>query len=310
MSFSRKLGCVALGLLCALNLYAADITVTTKFGDVVVKDEPKRIVTVYEGGLDSAFALGFKPVGAIATRGGDGVASYIQEIAKDVPLVGSMRELNIEAVVAQRPDVILAPYYLPKEQYDLLSRIAPTLVPLETSIEPDTWIKEFRFYAKALNREQVAEDILTKINDRIASMKQTVEAKIPADQRGASLLRWMPQGAVILTPKFFSNAILAQTGFDVTDAGLVKAGRPHSSPLSLENLPSIDNEWIFMATLDADAREALAAAEKSPAFARLEVAKKGHVIPVHGQLWTSATGPIAAQAILDDIQNVLDHKLH
>lgn len=310
MSLSRKLGCAALGLLCAFNLYATDITVTTKYGDVVVPDQPKRIVTVYEGGLDSAFALGFKPVGAISTRGGDGVASYIQEIAKDVPLVGSMRELNIEAVVAQRPDVILAPYYMSKEQYALLSKIAPTLVPLENSIEPDTWIKEFRFYAKALNREEAAEEILANIDNRIETMKKMVEAKIPADQRGASLLRWMPQGAVILTPKFFSNAILAQTGFDVTDAGLVEGRRPHSSPLSLENLPSIDNDWIFMATLDEEARDALAAAEKSPAFSRLEVAKKGHVIPVHGQLWTSATGPIAAQAILDDIQSVLDHKLH
>jgi iron complex transport system substrate-binding protein len=217
--------------------------------------------------------------------------------------------LNIEAIVAQRPDIILAPNYLSKDMYALLSKIAPTLVPVGKGIRSDAWISELRFYAKALNREEAAEAVIEKINHRIADMKKTVEAKIPTDKRGASLLRWMPQGPIILTPEFFSNALLAQTGFDVTDAGLVSKGRPHSSPLSLESLSSIDNEWIFMATLDTEARDSLAAAEKSPAFARLEVAKKGHVIPVHGQLWTSATGPIAADAILDDIQNVIDHKL-
>ena len=319
MSFARDLCRVAygfigllvgiIGLFGALSASAANITVETQYGNVVVNDQLKRIVTVYEGALDSAFALGFQPVGAISTRGGDSVAGYIQDMAKDVPLVGSMRELNIEAVVAQRPDIILAPWYLSKEQYALLSRIAPTIVPIEKGIRPNAWLSELRFYAKALNREQAAEDVIVNINRRIADMKKTVEASIPADKRGASLLRWMPQGPVILTPEFFSNALLSQTGFDVTDAGLVKKGRPHSSPLSLESLPEIDNEWIFMATLDDEARDALAAAEKSPAFARLDVTKKEHVIPVHGQLWTSATGPIAAGAILDDIQNVIDHKL-
>ncbi|MBD5770113.1 ABC transporter substrate-binding protein [Marinomonas colpomeniae] len=312
MSFARnvyRMIFVCFGLAGGLSAYASDISINTQYGKVSVPHEVKRIVTVYEGALDSSFALGFEPVGAISTRGGDKVASYIQVTAKNVPLVGSMKEINIEAVIAQRPDVILAPWYLPKEQYALLSRIAPTIVPENKGFRPDAWINELRFYAKALNREQKAEEVIQQVNDRITLLKKEVESNLPEDERGASLIRWMPQGAVVLTPKFFSNAILAQTGFDVTDAGLVEKNRPHSSVLSLENLSTIDNDWLFMATLNSEARDALSAAQKTPVFARLSVAKKDHVIPVDGQLWTSATGPIAANGILDDIQNVIDSKL-
>jgi len=300
---------IFVGALSALVANAANINITTQYGNVVISDQVERIVTVYDGGLDSAFALGFEPVGATATRGGDKVPSYIQERAKNVPLVGGMQGINIEAVIAQRPDIILGPWYLPKEQYALLSRIAPTVVPAKKGIRPEAWIDELRFYAKALNREQKAEEIINQVNARITKLKALVEAKIPENERGASLLRWMPQGAMVLTTEFFSNAILGQTGFKVTDAGLVKKGRPHSSVLSLESLSSIDNNWIFMATLNDEAKDALVAAQTSPAFARLNVVKQDHVIPVHGQLWTSSIGPIAANAILDDIQNVIETKL-
>ncbi|MCV2401477.1 iron-siderophore ABC transporter substrate-binding protein [Marinomonas sp. C2222] len=302
-------GYFLLGLLCSSNLYAEEIHVQTQYGTVTVKDELKRVVTVYEGALDSSFALGIEPVGAISTRGGEGVASYIQRTAKNVPLVGSMREINIEAIVAQRPDIILAPWYLSKEKYNLLSKIAPTIVPVEKGIRPDAWIEELRLYAKALNRESKAEEVIQQVNIRIDSIRETVQQHIPENERGVSLIRWMPQGAMVLTTEFFSNVILAKTGFEVTDANLVKEGRPHSSALSLENLSVIDNDWLFMATLNAEAQDALAAAQVSPAFSRLSVAKKDRVIPVHGQLWTSATGPIAVGAILDDIQNVIDTKL-
>ena len=82
----------------------------------------------------------------------------------------------------------------------------------------------------------------------------------------------------------------------------MKEGRPHSEPLSLENLSSMDQSWVFLATLNEDGDKALDAARKSPAFARLNAVQNDQVIGVSGQLWTSATGPLAALAILDDIE--------
>jgi iron complex transport system substrate-binding protein len=117
----------------------------------------------------------------------------------------------------------------------------------------------------------------------------------------------MPQGAMMMSSRLFTPGLLQAVGFEVRDGGIVKPGLPHSSPLSQENLALMDGDWLFMATLNHDGREALAAAETSPAFARLSVVRQQRVFPVDGQVWTSATGPLAANAILDDVERVLEH---
>lgn len=79
----------------------------------------------------------------------------------------------------------------------------------------------------------------------------------------------------------------------------------HSDVLSLENLSQVDGDWLFLATLNDDGQAALDSAKQSPAFNRLNVVQNERVVPVNGQLWSSANGPLAAQAILDGIENAL-----
>ncbi|WP_165857248.1 ABC transporter substrate-binding protein [Marinobacter sp. JSM 1782161] len=287
------------------HAFAEARTLDTAYGPVTVDGDAERVVTLYEGALDSAYAVGVEPVGAIMTRGGDGVATYLQDRADGINIVGTARETNLEAVVALQPDIILASSRLPKEQYDLLSKVAPTLVPTTSGFKPDNWRAEAEFFAKALDKEDEMQQALTDVDAHIAEVAQTVEARIPADERDAVLARWMPQGPLIMASTLFSTGLLEATGFTVGDAGAVKANRPHSSPLSQENLNLMDGDWLFLATLNTEGRDALAAAEKSPAYNRLSVVEKGHVIPVDGQIWTSATGPLAAQSILDTIESQL-----
>ena len=64
----------------------------------------------------------------------------------------------------------------------------------------------------------------------------------------------------------------------------------------------MDQSWVFLATLNEDGDKALEAARQSAAFARLDAVEHDRVITVSGQLWTSATGPLAVLAILDDIE--------
>ncbi|PSJ44070.1 ABC transporter substrate-binding protein [Zobellella endophytica] len=280
-------------------------TLDTKYGAVAIDGEVERVVTLYEGALDTAHAVGLAPLGAIITRGGEGVASYMQQRVGDIAIVGGPRETNLEAVIALQPDLILAASTLTEEQYRLLSAVAPTLVPDVEMYQPDSWKREARFFARALNREAELEQVIARVDERATSLKARFDALQPAEARKTSLARWMPQGPLLMSPGLFSASLLQVVGFEVRDAGIIKPGRPHSSPLSQENLALIDGDWLFLATLNSDGREALAAAEQSPAFSRLQVVRQQHVVPVDGQLWTSASGPLAADAILDDIEAVL-----
>ncbi|MES1933516.1 ABC transporter periplasmic protein [Salinisphaera shabanensis T35B1] len=272
----------------------------TAYGTVEIDGAPERVVTLYEGALDAAVALGTKPVAAVATRGGDSVAHYLQERVPGIAIVGTVRETNIEAVVAQRPDIILASASLSEPQYRLLSKIAPTVVPKGSYFAADAWQNETRLFARALDREDKAEQLI----DAFQSRADEIGAQIP-DNTEATVARWMPQGPLVMSPRIFAGRVLGAAGFESNGSATIADNRPHSDPLSLENLDRIDSDWLFLATLNADGESALAKARTSPAFERLDVVQRDQVVPVDGQLWTSASGPLAANAILDDIARAL-----
>lgn len=306
-SFKKLLLCAC--VTSSFSVFADNITLATKYGNVQVNDNVKRVVALSEDALDSAIALGIKPLGAVATRGGDSVAEYIQERASGVNIVGTSRQNNLEAIAAQRPDLILASASLPQDQYTILSKIAPTIVPISPGMVSDSWITIAKVYAQALNKSEAMDLVLNDIKERENALKSIITAKLPEDKRSATLARWMPQGPIVMSSQIFATDVLAATGFNINDAGVIKEGRPHSSPLSLENLTKVDSDWLFLATLNTEGKDALEAAKTSPSFSRLNVVKEDKVILVNGQLWTSAAGPLAAHAILDDIEAMIDNKI-
>lgn len=296
---------LSVAVLALLPLTAwAERSVETAFGEVVVPRSPERVVTLYEGALDVALAAGVTPLGAVTTRGGDGMARYIEaHLGEQRPaIVGVVREINLEAVLALEPDVILAPPQLPDAQYRLLSRMAPTVVPLTEGLDPEAWRAETRLFAQALGREAEIEAALEQVDARAAEVAE----RIAADEApSAVLVRWMPQGPMVMSADLFTAGLLRAAGVAVHDAGLTRENSPHSDPLSLENLSRVDADWLFLATLNEEGREALQAAQATPAFARLDVVARDQVVPVDGQLWSSATGPLAALTILDQLDAAL-----
>ncbi|SNY98957.1 ABC transporter substrate-binding protein [Halomonas sp. hl-4] len=295
------------GLLLSVCLVSAvqARTLDTAFGEVDVTGTPERVVTLYEGALDASLAAGITPLGAVTTRGGDNVAEYVEaHLGDERPaIMGVVREINTEAVLEQRPDLILAPVQLAEEQYQLLSRIAPTVVPPSQPLAPDNWKDEARLYGKALNREEAIDDAINAVEERAAALASDLEKAGVGGN--AFVVRWMPGGPMVMSKNLFTAGLLADVGLTVEDAGLVGERGVHSDVLSLENLAQVDGDWLFLATLNEDGQEALESAKQSSAFTRLEVVQREQVVPVNGQLWTSANGPLAAQAILDDVEAAL-----
>ncbi len=306
-SLRQLTGAIALGGLLASQAALADSrTLDTLYGSVTVDGDVERVVTLYEGALDAAVTVGVVPVGAITTRGGNGVASYIQDKVEGIKIVGTTGETNLESVIALQPDLILASSRLSEDQYKLLSAVAPTLVPKGKGFSPDLWKDESLFFARALDKETEMRQQLDKVAKRSAEVKSEFAAKLPESGHKAALTRWMPQGAMMMSTQLFSTGLLSDAGFEMQDAGVVKEGRPHSSPLSQEKLSLMDGDWLFLATLNEDGEEALDAARESAAFQRLNVVQNNRVIPVNGQLFSSASGPLAAEAILDKLESVID----
>ncbi len=294
--FGARALCGGLLLLTCANTVAA--TVDTAYGPVTVKDHPERVVALGDNTLDATLSVGVKPLGALASRGGNDIPGYLKQRSGALPLLGSVRAVNLEAVLAQRPDLILAGPDLSREQYAKLSLMAPTVVPKGNAMSD--WRTAFRVYAQALGKSPEGEQRIAEVDQRIAALR----TRLPSDL-SLSVVRWNPQGPILMSSHLFAGQLLEQLGTKPNALAAQQNQRPHTDTLSLENLAKADADWIFLATLNADGDKALAAARQQPAFERLSAAQANHLASVDGQIWSSSSGYLAALHVLDDVEKAL-----
>ncbi|HWH27241.1 MAG TPA: iron-siderophore ABC transporter substrate-binding protein [Pseudolysinimonas sp.] len=154
------------------------ITIEHTFGKSVIPETPKRVVTIGWGSADAAIALGVIPVAIpFQSYGGDknGVLPWIAEALKKddaktpTILPDSGDDPPYKEIAAAKPDVILAVLSgITKEQYDLLSDIAPVVAyPGEAWATP--WREVIDIVGKALNREDAAAKLQKSIDSKISA---------------------------------------------------------------------------------------------------------------------------------------------
>lgn len=283
---------------------AETITITDARGTTVtVPAKPQRIVALTELDLDSTLALGITPVGSVNGRGQTGLPQYLGDKVVEVVSVGSLAEPSLEQIVALKPDLILAGSIIEPIEALLpeLNQIAPVVATYKPT---DDWKTAFNSIAGVLNRKAEAEVFMAEYDKRAAAVKAALPAGKPAL---ANVVRWMPQGPVLMMPSTFSSLILADVGLSRPEAVQALAGShgAHTDPISLEKLDVIDSEWLFWGALNPDGATALDTALKNPLVQKLSAVQNKHVTQVDGAVWTSIGGPLAALVVLDDIQKTL-----
>ncbi|MDO4606938.1 MAG: iron-siderophore ABC transporter substrate-binding protein [Bowdeniella nasicola] len=152
------------------------VTIKHALGTAEIKKQPERVVTLGQGAAETAIALGHTPVGMESYPWGADETGYlpwiheaVQDKGDELPeLITGGTELDIEAVAALKPDVILAPWSgITEEQYSLLADIAPTVAYPE---EPwvITWEQEIEMVAKALGEENRSQELIDEVNSTFA----------------------------------------------------------------------------------------------------------------------------------------------
>lgn len=280
---------------------ATRIVVDARGMEVTVPAQPKRIVALSEADLDSLLALGVKPVGTVQGRGQTGTPRYLGDRAAGIPIVGAINAPNIEAVLAAQPDLILAGNLADEQILAQLRLIAPTVVTFQTG---EHWRTIFQRVAETVGKTAEAQAVLQAYEARLAEVRASLGERANAE---VSIVRWNAQGPVYMLPGAFSSTVIADLGLRRPAHQQSGTGTGHSPTLSLEMLDLLDADWIFVGTLAAEgeAVEAMTQVMNTPAFQQLNAVKEGHITLVDGSLWSSAIGPIAAMAILDDVEKAL-----
>lgn len=153
------------------------VSIEHALGTAEITERPERIVTLGQGATETAIALGHTPVGMESYPWGADETGYlpwiheaITEKGEELPeLITGGTELDIEAIIALHPDVILAPWSgITQEQYDLLAEIAPTVAyPKEPWVI--TWEEEITTVATALGEGERSDELIGEVKAELDS---------------------------------------------------------------------------------------------------------------------------------------------
>ncbi len=153
-------------------------TVDTEFGEVVIEEEPERIVALGWGDAEIALQLGVEPVGAADWIGfgeeNDGIGPWVENTYSESPEILGTMELSYEAVAELEPDLILDVNSSGEEErYERLSSIATTV-----GVGPGgaNYLTErdeqLQMIGDALGKSEEAEQIIQDVEDTFAGVAE------------------------------------------------------------------------------------------------------------------------------------------
>ena len=144
--------------------------------------EPQKIVAIGPNMLELLLALDVQPAGyadyfALPAKKFDRPSQQIpflgDKITSNPVNVGTADNPNLETIAQLQPDLILGGVASNKDEYDLLSQIASTL--LFTYAVDDKWQDQIRTIAKAVDKTEIAEEVISEHSKRIAQTKEVLQ---------------------------------------------------------------------------------------------------------------------------------------
>ncbi|MDC3415463.1 ABC transporter substrate-binding protein [Aquibacillus salsiterrae] len=269
-------------------------------GTTTIEGTPKKIVVLTNHGTEALLSLGITPVGAVQSWTGDPWYDHISDQMEGVEVVGVESNINLEAIAALKPDLILGNKMRQEEQYEALSAIAPTV--FEETLRGD-WKINFELIAKAVNKEEKGQEILDAYNERVNNLTANLGDKIDTE---VSMVRFMPNDVRIYHKDSFSGVILQEIGLARPEAQDVDDFA--AKGVTKERINEMDGDVVFYFTYENEKGEGKQVQDEwinDPLWNNLSAVKAGKAYEVSDTIWNTAGGVIAANLMLDDLEDKL-----
>lgn len=293
---------------------AFPVTIKHAFGETIVKEQPKRVVTVSWVNDDVAIALGVVPVGVPKNEwgGNDQGSTPWKDAALEklgagfgsdkAPAQFSEADgVNFTEIAKLNPDVILGAYSgLSEEDYKKLSEIAPVVAHPEVAYGT-SWQDSTTIIGKALGKEaeatKLVADTEATIKDKAAKYPQLAgKTFIYGNLDPAATEKISLYTANDNRPRFLSS--IGMTQASVVDENS-KGSKEFYIPWSAEKANELDSDIFVTWVADAAAADAV---EADPLMAQIPAVKNGALVADTDNTLTlsiSASSPLSLPWSLD-----------
>ncbi|MDS1271238.1 iron-siderophore ABC transporter substrate-binding protein [Lipingzhangella sp. LS1_29] len=281
-------------------------TVDHAMGETTLESEPDTVVALDTALLDAAIALEATVVGRTQYADGPELRDYLgqagETYAGDSDIVGTLEAPDLAEIAALEPDVILSANVRHEDIYDQLSEIAPTVF-TETVGAP--WKENLELVATALGAEERATQLLADYDERTTELAEEIVAANGGAAPTVALGRFAGEPTMRLYgPDSFFGVIQQDLGLPgPPDAPEIPEDQIMAE-ISQEEILDIDADHIFVAQWQDGSGESAEQADTfttNPLWGQLT----GQQHDVDDRSWVSSTSILGAEAVLDDISELL-----
>ncbi|MFN8075652.1 MAG: iron-siderophore ABC transporter substrate-binding protein [Kineosporiaceae bacterium] len=258
---------------------AYPVSIAHRYGRTSIEKEPQRIVTVGLMEQDAVLALGKVPVATTEWFGEQPGAIFPwakDELAgRPLPQVLKTTDgIQFEKIAALKPDLILGMYSaLTKEDYEKLSKIAPTIAQPEGQKDwTASWQEITRTTAIALGQQEKAESLISFNEGIFANARRDH----PDWQGAPAVMAGLYQGVFAYGSQDARGRLLGRLGFTVPKEIDEISGTGFGGVISNEKLDLLDGSaMIWLMTDYAPERKTI---DANPVYPTLKVSKEGRDI--------------------------------
>ncbi|MFT4037839.1 MAG: ABC transporter substrate-binding protein [Thermomicrobiales bacterium] len=273
-------------------------------GVAEVPVHPERVVAIGSA-VDIAAVTGVVPVG-IDDRSAN--SAYLASFMEGIPTVGSSWELDLEKIVALKPDLILALDVVIESVYDQLVEIAPT-VGVDFVASSNEWKTYNHGFAEALGQEAAFAEAMAAYEEKAGRLRTAIDTQLGEPK--VAILRATPENLRFdLTGIFMGSLVFGDAGLALPPAlAAYDAENPDAAILEIsrEQLGMADGaDVIFVWSVSGDPeadQQAIAAMLADPLLGQLDAVRNGRVYAM-GDHWFSES-VLGASMMLDDLERVL-----
>lgn len=278
------------------------VTIKTSTGNSKVSKNPKKIVVLDYGVVDTIRALGKED--SIVGLPTDSLPSYLSDFKnkKGITNVGNLKEVNLEKIAELEPDLIILSGRT-QSQMEEFKKIAPTIY-FETSTK-DYWSSvktNIQELAKVFGDES-EETAKTKISEIDQIVKKAQEAN--KDTQSTALTVMLNEGNLAgVSPEGRFSFIYNSLGFKPTSLEIPNesnGGANHGFSLSFESVNQVNPDFIFVVdrTLaiggdDTQNSDIL----NNSLLQETNAGKNGHIVTLTSDLWYLSGGGLESTKLM------------
>ncbi|RRJ64964.1 ABC transporter substrate-binding protein [Paenibacillus oralis] len=271
-------------------------TITDELGhEITIPAEPKNI---FAPNLeDSLLRLGVKPVAQWSNgkRGHD----YLQEELKGVPKLDfSEGQPSPEALLSYNPDLIIlhTQTYAQNGNYEIYSKIAPTYVFTNASGNIENSLTTI---GELLGKTDEANKALQAYRQKVKEAQEKLKEAV--GEKKVAIIRFAHKGVSLMGGQYLCGYVVHRDlGLGISDL----VGNENSASISMEILPELDADYIFVINAYGQGTERMKEMMESPIWKSMTAVKQGHVYEVSNEYWLGS-GLIAYEKIVDDTVRLL-----